>query len=103
MPFIRLTMALPRPERREEVRRHYEELITYLAGMPGFIDGWVLEGSDNPGEIGRMTMWESEADANHAANDQHSLALHSELHFDVQGNLWDRSFTSISHAGPNRR
>jgi heme-degrading monooxygenase HmoA len=97
MPFIRLTMATPRPERLAEVRRHYEELVAYVARFPGFLGGWVLQASEEAGEVGRLTLWETEADANHAANDPHALALHAELQFDVTGQLWDRSF----HAFPS--
>lgn len=96
MPFIRLTMASPRPERRAEVRRHYEELVAHVAGLPGCLGGWVLEPSDDTAEVGRLTMWETEADAHHAANDPHALALHAELHFDVIGQLWDRSFHAFA-------
>jgi heme-degrading monooxygenase HmoA len=98
MPFIRLTMATPRPERRAEVRQHYEELVAYVARFPGFLGGWVLEPSEGTavGEVGRLTLWETEADAHHAANDPHALSLHAELHFDVVGQLWDRSFQAVA-------
>jgi heme-degrading monooxygenase HmoA len=100
MPFIRLTMATPRPERRAEVRRHYEELVAHVAGLPGYLGGWVLESSDDSPEVGRLTMWETEADANHAANDPRALSMHAELHFDVMGQLWDRSFHASTPPKP---
>lgn len=92
MPYIRLTVAKPRPERREEVRRHYEELVAHVAKLPGFIDGWVVLPQDDSGDVGRMTLWESAEAASRAANDPHSMSLHAELQFDVSGNLWDRTF-----------
>ncbi len=95
MPYIRLTLAHPRPDRAAEVRRHYEELVTTAAKQPGFVAGWVVVPHDGSGDIGRLTMWESQEHANRAANDPHALALHSEIEFDVDGNLWDRSFDAI--------
>jgi heme-degrading monooxygenase HmoA len=92
VPFARLTLATPRPERMAEVRRHYEELVAHVASLPGFVGGWVLLPSGDEGDVGRLTLWETEADANRAANDPRALSLHAELQFDVSGNLWDRSF-----------
>lgn len=93
MPYMRLTMAHPRPERRAEVLRHYEELVAYVLTLPGCLAGYVLEANDQSGEVGRISLWENADAAHHAANDPHAMALHAELHFDVQGSLWDRSFT----------
>lgn len=98
MPYIRLTLVRPRPERMEEVRRHYEELVAHVAKLPGFVAGWVVVPHDDSGEIGRMTMWSSQEEANRAANDPHALSLHAELEFDVFGNLWDRSFDGYAPA-----
>ena len=92
MPYIRVTLAKPRPERVAEVRRHYEEIVRHTSTLPGFISGWVLLPHDTSGEVGRMTMWQSQADANNAANDAHTLSLHAEVQFDVFGDMWDRSF-----------
>ena len=92
MPFLRLTVATPRPERRAEVFRHFEELVAHVTRLPGCLGGWVVLASDDSGEVGRLTLWETEAHAHQAANDPHALALHAELLFDVMGNLWDRSF-----------
>jgi quinol monooxygenase YgiN len=93
MPYLRLTMAHPRPERRAEVLQHYEELVAHVLTLPGCLAGYVLEAQDQSGEVGRMSLWEDADAAHHAANDPHAMALHAELHFDVQGSLWDRSFT----------
>jgi quinol monooxygenase YgiN len=93
MPYLRLTMAHPRPERRAEVLEHYEELVAHVLTLPGCLAGYVLEAQDQSGEVGRMSLWEDADAAHRAANDPHAMALHAELHFDVQGSLWDRSFT----------
>ena len=95
MAYMRLTLARPRPERRAEVKRHYEDLVAYVLTLPGCLGGYVVEAHDESGEIGRVSIWESTEAANHAANDPHAMALHAELHFDLQGSLWDRSFDAI--------
>jgi quinol monooxygenase YgiN len=92
MPYIRLTLAHPRPERRDEVTQHYQELVAYVTSLPGCLGGYVIQAHDQSGEVGRISIWESADAAHRAANDPHALSLHAELHFDVQGSLWDRSF-----------
>ena len=92
MSYMRLTLAHPSPERREEVLKHYEELVAYVLTLPGCIGGYVLEAKDQSGEVGRISIWENPDAAHRAANDPHAMSLHAELHFDVQGSLWDRSF-----------
>ena len=92
MPYMRLTLAHPRPDRRAEVLEHYQELVAHVRALPGCLDSYVLEANDQSGEVGRISIWENADAAHHAANDPHAMALHAELHFDVQGSLWDRSF-----------
>lgn len=46
------------------------------------------------GEIGRLTVWQDEAAANHAANDPHAMALHAQVQFATVSDLWDRSFAT---------
>ncbi len=103
MPYVRLTLAKPRPERVAEVRRHYEELVGYLSTLPGFVAGWVVVPHDDSGEVGRLSMWESQEAANHAANDPRAMSLHAELEFDVFGNMWDRSFDAYVPGGVGSR
>src|SRR5205085_2351776 len=92
MPYMRLTLTEPRPDLRAEVERHYRELVKYVRTLPGCLGSYVLVGQDAAGEIGRLSIWEDATAANKAANDPHSMALHAELNFDLQGTLWDRSF-----------
>lgn len=100
MPYIRLTIANPRAERRAEVKRHYEELVAYVLTLPGCLGGYVLEAHDETAGVGRISIWESNDAANVAANDPHAMSLHAELHFDVEGSLWDRSFDALMPVKP---
>ena len=92
MSYIRLTLATPPPDRLAEVRQCYEELVAYVATLPGFVTGWVVTSGYGDREVGRLTVWQSEAAAHRAANDPHAMALHAQLRFAVAGQLWDRSF-----------
>ena len=92
MSYIRLTLATPLPGRVAEVRQQYEVLVAHVSTLPGFVTGWVVAPGYGGNEVGRLTVWETEAAANRAANDAHAMALHAQVQFAVFGNLWDRSF-----------
>ena len=99
LSYIRLTVATPPPERLAEVREQYQEIIAYVSTFPGYEFGWVVAPGYGDGEVGRLTIWQSEAAANSAATDPHAMALHARVRFTAAGNLWDRSFdTDISRA-----
>ena len=98
MPYVRLAFAHSRPERREEVRQHFEELVRYIRTMPGCLASYVVYPHDETGEIGRMSVWDNLEAANRAANDPHAMSIHSELMFDVHGSIWDRSFEAVEAA-----
>lgn len=96
MPYVRLTLARPRPEVRSEVIRHYRDLVAHVLTLPGCLSAYVLESHDESHEVGRISIWTSPEAAHQAANDPRAIALHAELHFDLQGSLWDRSFDAFS-------
>ena len=53
------------------------DLGGYLATQPGFIDGYEFEGE---GSLGRVSVWASRPDTDHAANQVHTIALRARLH-----------------------
>jgi len=87
MPFVRISVAYPRADVRDEVRRHFEELIYRSQTLPGFLSGYVLVSTDAQGGMGRVSVWESHAAANHAANDTTIMATHAKLNFDTDGQI----------------
>ena len=93
MSFIRLSMATPQATRIDEIRHQYDKLFRYLADKPGFLTGWVVTGHRD-GDIGRLSVWESEAAANRAATDSYVLALHAQVRSAATGALWDCSFAT---------
>ena len=66
-----------------------------MKSLPGCLGGYVIEAHKESRDIGRISIWESAEAAHRAANDPHAMSLHAELHLDVQGSLWDRSFEPI--------
>lgn len=103
MPFVRITIARPRPELRARVRDNFRDLLATSAKLPGYLGGYVLESPDSSGEVGRVTIWESHGAANAAANDPHVLAVHSELLFDDRGALqdWDLEGAAVEPSPPS--
>jgi hypothetical protein len=75
----------PKPGRSDEVREIQVQLLSFDRTLHGFLGGYLLEPSDGTGRIGRMILWESKADADHAAQDQHTLMMRSALPALVEG------------------
>jgi quinol monooxygenase YgiN len=77
MSYVRVSLMQPRSGRAAEVREHLDELADFFAKQAGFIEGYTLYSSD--ALVGRVTVWESEASADHAATSTHVLAVRSRL------------------------
>jgi quinol monooxygenase YgiN len=89
MQFVRITLTRPRPEVKAEVVQLFEELIRATSKEPGYTAGCVLVSHDQTGQVGRVTIWESQELANQEANREHVMAIHAELNFDDRGTLQD--------------
>ena len=86
MAFTRLALMTPKPGNEERVEKALQELLRFQSEQPGFIAGYLLRHDDHTrGErrIGRFAVWESEEAANRVAQQQHDMALQSELKLDV--------------------
>ena len=78
--YVRLSLVMPRPGNEQEVAKMEEGLIRFLATQPGYLHGYRITGGDSiAGRIGRLTLWRSDHDADHAAQTDHVLAVRSEL------------------------
>lgn len=95
MPYIRLSVVKPR--RGEEAR--LEELLRKLNDLSGSQEGclqnYLLRPHDDSGEIARIAIYESESDAEAAANNQSFMALRSEIHLCSEPGHTERAFFSI--------
>ena len=76
MSYFRLSLTSPHGGALAEVERIERELLAFFRTQPGFQRGFRLTADDR---VGRATVWDSEADADHAANQQHTLSLRSRL------------------------
>ena len=93
--YLRLSLMRPRAGEAAHVGEILDELARYYAGLPGFIEGFTLVESAKGEEVGRVGMWRSEADAEHAANQQHVMVLRAELMRVVEpGSHLEKSFTA---------
>ncbi len=79
MPIARLFVLKAHPEAASALEETVDELHRWLSQQPGFIVGWNLRSQARPGELVRMTVWESEADADRAVNHDRCLALRSQV------------------------
>ena len=97
MAFVRITIARPRPEVRNEVQQYFRELIDATSSMPGFVRAYLVESGGASGEVGRVTIWESQDSANRAANDGRVMAIHSRLIPDNPEQIqdWDLQATTV--------
>ena len=82
MSYVRVSLMQPKSGRHAEAQQHLGELADFFAKQPGFIDGYNLHTSD--ALVGRVTMWDSEASADRAAQDTHVLAVRSRLNTVVE-------------------
>jgi heme-degrading monooxygenase HmoA len=79
VPYVRFALMQPRPGQAQKLRALHTELLRYDRTLPGFLGGYLLEPADGTGRIGRLVLWENRADADHAAQQQHTLTLRSAL------------------------
>jgi heme-degrading monooxygenase HmoA len=79
MPFIRLALMKPIEGYEEELLQMHEDLIRYFKTLPGFMEGYTVKATDETGRIGRVTVWEHDSDADHAAMQQHTLTVRSAM------------------------
>lgn len=79
MPFIRIALMKPIDGHEAELRKLHKELIQFFKTLQGFVEGYVIETTDDTGRIGRVTVWEQDADADHAAMQQHTLTVRSSM------------------------
>ena len=91
MPWVRMSLMKPKAGRQAEVDQLMTELADYFAEQDGFLEGYVLHAKD--GLVGRVTIWETEASADHSAQSNHVLAVRSRLNPDVEdGSHEERAF-----------
>ena len=84
----------PAAGRQSEVDRINRELVQEYRRQEGCMASYFISALDGGGEVGRVTIWDSEADSDRAATNPHSLALRSELHLLVLPGHVERAFAA---------
>jgi hypothetical protein len=79
VPYVRIALMQPLPERARDVREMQEELLRFDKILQGFLGGYLLDTSDGTNRIGRLVLWETKEDADRAAQHPHTLKLRSDL------------------------
>lgn len=81
MAFMRISLMTPRPGQEAEVGELLEKLLKLYVGRPGFIAAYRLKGDTHAGSarMGRVSIWESEADAHRTAVNETDIALQSQI------------------------
>jgi len=77
--YVRLSLMNPKPGKDELVSALMDNLLEYFTTQPGYAHGYSLVSGDPQGRVGRVTLWDSEEAADHAANTQHVLSVRSEI------------------------
>jgi len=93
--YVRLSLMRPRRGEREHALALLDELIEFFSLQPGYLDAYTLASPEEDGrdEIGRLTLWREDRDADRVATTPHVLSLRADLLRCVEdGSDVERSF-----------
>jgi hypothetical protein len=91
--YVRLSLVVPNPGQEARVSMILDDLLTFYAAQPGYLEGYSLDPQRPGGELGRLTFWRSEDDAEVTAGNQHVMAQRAELLRLIEGDSHvERSF-----------
>jgi heme-degrading monooxygenase HmoA len=96
MSYIGLSIITPMAGQQEEVERISGELVAYARSLEGCIAAYGIKAADGSGDVGRITIWESEEHANRGVTTMHAMSLRSELHLKIEAGHLDRGFFEIT-------
>lgn len=81
MAFMRLSLMTPHAGREAEVGELLDRLLKLYVGRPGFQAAYRLSSDEHSGStrMGRVSIWDSEADAHRTAVNETDIALQSQI------------------------
>ena len=85
--YVRLSLVEAKEGHEAEVTKIEDDLMAFFTKQPGYIHGYQILGGDSMGRVGRLTLWESDHAADHAAQTPHVLAQRSELLLLIEGDV----------------
>ncbi len=77
--YVRLSLMVAKDGEKPSVSQMMDDLLDFLATQPGYVRGYKLIREYPDPRMGRLTVWQSEQHADHAAQTQHVLSVRSEL------------------------
>jgi hypothetical protein len=93
--YVRLSLMQPKSGQEADVSQILTDLVAFYAQQPGYIRGFTLVSPARENQIGRLTFWLTEHDAENVAQTQHVLSLRAELLRLVEsGSHLERSFVA---------
>jgi heme-degrading monooxygenase HmoA len=93
--YVRLSLMRPKGGQEALVTEILNDLLGFYSSQPGYLEGYSLSSNDPGPEVGRVTLWRSEHDAEATASAQHVMSQRSELMRVVEpGTHLERSFTA---------
>ena len=94
--YVRLSLMNPKPGEDKLVAGLMDNLLEFFNEQPGYVRGYALLDGDPHGRVGRITLWDSEEQADHAANTQHVLAVRAEIMQRIEEDSHiERSYTAF--------
>ena len=97
--YVRLSLMKPKPGEEKLVAGLMDNLLEFFTQQPGYERGYALLEGDRQGRVGRITLWKSEGQADHAANTQHVLAVRAEIMHRIEDDSHiERSYTALDPA-----
>ncbi|MGE3076995.1 MAG: antibiotic biosynthesis monooxygenase [Dehalococcoidia bacterium] len=95
MPYIRISVSKPRRGEEARLEELMRKLTDLAAQQEGCMESYLLRPHDDSGELARVAIYQDEAAAEVAANNQSFMALRSEIHLIVEPDHMERAFFSI--------
>ncbi len=94
MAYVRISLMKPLAGRDAEVDDLNTQLVDLYRQQDGCLQSAMIRATDESGEVGRVSFWESDSAADAAATADRSLFLRSRLHLILRRGHQDRSFHS---------
>lgn len=94
--YVRLSLVQPKEGADDKISAMQDDLLQFFATQPGYVRGYKLIREFPDPRIGRISVWQSEGDAENAAGAQHVLSVRSELiHLIEAEPQIERSYTAF--------
>ncbi len=80
MTIARLSIFKALPGKKEELEKLLDEFEEFVSKEKGYISGFRFEATENTNEVGRISLWENQQQADHVATMDHVVVLRNRIH-----------------------